>query len=98
MNNTIILFISEFFLLSACGNEDNEKSKEQSNDNKQKEKSGSVKEIDTDKNVQGNNYRTILPFKESKARGLLHDTMAIRYNCDDFDYRLLELCHDDLTI
>ncbi|MEX6258948.1 CamS family sex pheromone protein [Staphylococcus ureilyticus] len=91
MKRTIILFISTIFLLSACGNEDNEKSKEQSNDNKQQEKSGSVKEIATDKNVQGNNYRTILPFKESQARGLLQDNMANSYNGEDFENGLLEL-------
>ncbi|UXS59111.1 CamS family sex pheromone protein [Staphylococcus ureilyticus] len=91
MKRTIILFISAIFLLSACGNEDNEKSKEQSNDNKQQEKSGSVKEIATDKNVQGNNYRTILPFKESQARGLLQDNMANSYNGEDFENGLLEL-------
>lgn len=91
MKRTIILFISAIFLLSACGNEDNEKSKEQSNDNKQQEKSGSVKEIATDKNVQGNNYRMILPFKESQARGLLQDNMANSYNGEDFENGLLEL-------
>ena len=32
--------------------------------------SNQVKEIATDKNVQGDNYRTLLPFKESQARGL----------------------------
>src|SRR5699024_690602 len=62
-----------------------------SNDNKQQEESGSVKEIATDKNVQGNNYRTILPFKESQARGLLQDNMANSYNGEDFEHGLLEL-------
>ena len=91
MKRTIILFISAIFLLSACGNDDNEKSKEQPDDNKQQEKSGSVKEIATDKHVQGNNYRTILPFKESQARGLLQDNMANSYNGEDFENGLLEL-------
>lgn len=91
MKRTIILFISAIFLLSACGNDDNEKSKEQPDDNKQQEKSGSVKEIATDKHVQVNNYRTILPFKESQARGLLQDNMANSYNGEDFENGLLEL-------
>ena len=91
MKRSIILFISAIFLLSACGNDDNEKSKEQPDDNKQQEKSGSVKEIATDKHVQGNNYRTILPFKESQARGLLQDNMANSYNGEDFENGLLEL-------
>ena len=55
------------------------------------QESGSVKEIATDKNVQGNNYRTILPFKESQARGVLQDNMANSYNGEDFEDGLLEL-------
>ena len=57
----------------------------------QQKESGSVKEIATDKNVQGDNYRTILPFKESQARGLLQDNMANSYNCEDFENGLLDL-------
>ncbi|WP_426704628.1 CamS family sex pheromone protein [Staphylococcus shinii] len=89
MKRTIILFISAIFVLSACG-QNEEKPKEKSNDNEQQE-SGSVKEIATDKNVQGDNYRTILPFKESQARGLLQDNMANSYNGEDFENVLLDL-------
>ncbi|OEK89510.1 hypothetical protein AST15_04235 [Staphylococcus shinii] len=89
MKRTIILFISAIFVLSACG-QNEEKLKEKSNDNEQQE-SGSVKEIATDKNVQGDNYRTILPFKESQARGLLQDNMANSYNGEDFENGLLDL-------
>ena len=54
--------------------------------NKQETKTDSKCEtIATDKNVQGDNYRTILPFKESKARGVLQDNMANSYNGDDFE-------------
>ncbi|EHY93000.1 hypothetical protein SSME_08770 [Staphylococcus saprophyticus subsp. saprophyticus KACC 16562] len=77
-------------VLTACGNND-EKSKEQSNEKEQQKESGSVKEIATDKNVQGDNYRTILPFKESQARGLLQDNMANSYNGEDFENGLLDL-------
>lgn len=90
MKRTIILFISAILVLTACGNND-EKSKEQSNEKEQQKKSGSVKEIATDKNVQGDNYRTILPFKESQARGLLQDNMANSYNGEDFENGLLDL-------
>ena len=90
MKRTIILFISAILVLTACGNND-EKSKEQSNEKKKKKESGSVKEIATDKNVQGDNYRTILPFKESQARGLLQDNMANSYNGEDFENGLLDL-------
>ncbi|NWK83920.1 CamS family sex pheromone protein [Staphylococcus sp. GSSP0090] len=90
MKRTIILFISAILVLSACGNND-EKSKEQSNEKEQQNESGSVKEIATDKNVQGDNYRTILPFKESQARGLLQDNMANSYNGEDFENGLLDL-------
>ncbi|WP_436861136.1 CamS family sex pheromone protein [Staphylococcus caeli] len=90
MKRTIILFISAIFVLSACGHND-EKSKSTSNDKAQQNESGSVKEIATDKNVQGDNYRTILPFKESQARGLLQDNMANSYNGEDFENDLLDL-------
>ncbi|MGO3050776.1 hypothetical protein CD110_02190 [Staphylococcus casei] len=90
MKRTIILFISAIFVLSACGNDDENK-KQASNDNEQQQETGSVKKIATDKNVQGNNYRTILPFKESQARGLLQDNMANSYNGEDFEDGLLEL-------
>ena len=90
MKRTIILFISAILVLTSCGNND-EKSKEQSNEKEQQKESGSVKEIATDKNVQGDNYRTILPFKESQARGLLQDNMANSYNGEDFENGLLDL-------
>lgn len=90
MKRTIILFISAILVLTACGNND-EKSKEQSNEKEQQKESGSVKEIATDKNVQGDNYRTILPFKESQARGLLQDNMANSFNGEDFENGLLDL-------
>lgn len=90
MKRTIILIISAIFVLSACG-QNEEKPKEKSNDNEQQQESGSVKEIATDKNVQGDNYRTILPFKESQARGLLQDNMANSYNGEDFENGLLDL-------
>ncbi|MGT0202767.1 hypothetical protein ACVNPX_15660 [Staphylococcus aureus] len=44
-----------------------------------------------DKNVQGDNYRTLLPFKESQARGLLQDNMANSYNGVILEYGLLKL-------
>ncbi|AID42356.1 CamS family sex pheromone protein [Staphylococcus xylosus] len=90
MKRTIILIISAIFVLSACG-QNEEKPKEKSKDNGQQQESGSVKEIATDKNVQGDNYRTILPFKESQARGLLQDNMANSYNGEDFENGLLDL-------
>ena len=43
------------------------------------------------KYVQGDNYRTLLPFKESQARGLLQDNMANSYNGGDFEDGLLNL-------
>lgn len=90
MKRTIILIISAIFVLSACG-QNEEKPKEKSKDNAQQQESGSIKEIATDKNVQGDNYRTILPFKESQARGLLQDNMANSYNGEDFENGLLDL-------
>lgn len=91
MKRTLILILSAIILLSACGTNDNDK-KDSSNDKQStKNDSGSVKKIATDKNVQGSNYRTILPFKESQSRGLLQDNMANSYNGEDFEDGLLDL-------
>lgn len=92
MKRTLILLISTIFLLAACNNgqKDNQSNKDQS-ESKDSKNSNQVKQIATDKNVQGDNYRTILPFKESQARGLLQDNMANSYNGEDFESGLLEL-------
>lgn len=88
MKRTIILLISTIFLLAACNN--NQSDKDQSG-SKDSQNTNQVKQIATDKNVQGDNYRTILPFKESQARGLLQDNMANSYNGEDFESGLLTL-------
>lgn len=92
MKRTIILLISTIFLLAACNNnqKDNQSDKDQSG-SKGSQNTNQVKQIATDKNVQGDNYRTILPFKESQARGLLQDNMANSYNGEDFESGLLTL-------
>ena len=92
MKRTIILLISTIFLLAACNNnqKDNQSDKEESG-SKNSQNMNQVKQIATDKNVQGDNYRTILPFKESQARGLLQDNMANSYNGEDFESGLLTL-------
>ncbi|MBX5318958.1 CamS family sex pheromone protein [Staphylococcus caprae] len=92
MKRTLILLISTIFLLAACNNgqKDNQSNKDQS-ESKDSKNSNQVKQIATDKNVQGDNYRTILPFKESQARGLLQDNMTNSYNGEDFESGLLEL-------
>lgn len=92
MKRTIILLISTIFLLAACNNnqKDNQSDKDQSG-SKDSQNTNQVKQIATDKNVQGDNYRTILPFKESQARGLLQDNMANSYNGEDFESGLLTI-------
>ncbi|MDZ5507596.1 CamS family sex pheromone protein [Staphylococcus capitis] len=92
MKRTIILLISTIFLLAACNNnqKDNQSDKDESG-SKNSQNTNQVKQIATDKNVQGVNYRTILPFKESQARGLLQDNMANSYNGEDFESGLLTL-------
>lgn len=92
MKRTIILLISTIFLLASCNNnqKDNQSDKDESG-SKNSQNTNQVKQIATDKNVQGDNYRTILPFKESQARGLLQDNMANSYNGEDFESGLLTL-------
>ncbi|MBO1198376.1 CamS family sex pheromone protein [Staphylococcus simiae] len=89
MKRTLILLMSAIFILSACGNgKDDHSEKDNSKNNSN---SNQTKQIATDKNVQGDNYRTLLPFKESQARGLLQDNMANSYNGGDFEDGLLDL-------
>ena len=90
MKRTIILLISTIFILTACSNDKDKKSDQDTNQSKDSH-SSQVKQVATDKNVQGDDYRTILPFKESQSRGLLQDNMANSYNSEGFESGLLEL-------
>ncbi|MDU0423046.1 CamS family sex pheromone protein [Staphylococcus haemolyticus] len=94
MKRTLFLIITSIVLLTACGNNNDNKNNQSVNKQETKTDSNNVKTIATDKNVQGDNYRTILPFKESKARGVLQDNMANSYNGDDFESGLLTLNKD----
>ncbi|MDM7883422.1 CamS family sex pheromone protein [Staphylococcus borealis] len=94
MKRTLFLILTSLVLLAACGNDNDNKNNQSVNKQESKSDSNNVKTIATDKNVQGDNYRTILPFKESKARGVLQDNMANSYNGDDFESGLLKLSKD----
>lgn len=94
MKRTLFLILTSLVLLAACGNDNDNKINQSVNKQESKSDSNNVKTIATDKNVQGDNYRTILPFKESKARGVLQDNMANSYNGDDFESGLLKLSKD----
>ncbi|WP_278926625.1 CamS family sex pheromone protein [Staphylococcus auricularis] len=92
MKKIFLLFISTVFILAACGNDDDNKQDNKSdNASSTKSESNSAKQTVTDKQVQGDDYRTILPFKESQSRGLLQENMANSYNGDDFESGLLDL-------
>ncbi|MEB6610793.1 CamS family sex pheromone protein [Staphylococcus borealis] len=94
MKRALFLILTSLVLLAACGNDNDNKNNQSVNKQESKSDSNNVKTIATDKNVQGDNYRTILPFKESKARGVLQDNMANSYNGDDFESGLLKLSKD----
>lgn len=89
MKRTFVLLISLLLILTACGNKD-EQDKSDKNESSNKTDSNNVKQIATDKDVQGDDYRMILPFKESQARGLLQQNMASGYNGEDFEDGLLK--------
>lgn len=91
MKRTLLLVIMSLVLLAACGNGNNKNDQSVNKQEDTSSNSNNVKTIATDKKVQGDNYRTILPFKESKARGVLQDNMANSYNGDDFESGLLNL-------
>ena len=78
MKRLLLLVITSLMILTACGNGNDKNS--QSNNKQQEQNSNNVKTVATDQEVQGDNYRTILPFKESQARGVLQDNMANSYN------------------
>ena len=63
MKRTLFLIITSIVLLTACGNNNDNKNNQSVNKQETKTDSNNVKTIATDKNVQGDNYRTILPFK-----------------------------------
>ncbi|ARJ50175.1 CamS family sex pheromone protein [Staphylococcus lutrae] len=90
MKKSIVLLLSLSLVLTACAPSDDasKASKEKTATQQDKNK---VKEIATDKNVQGTDYRTILPFKESQARGLIQENMANSYNGEDFEDGLLDI-------
>ena len=66
MKRLLLLVITSLMILTACGNGNDKNS--QSNNKQQEQNSNNVKTVATDQEVQGDNYRTILPFK-SQARG-----------------------------
>lgn len=87
MKKRTLVIVGLSLVLVGCGPDDNEPSSSKENTSTQND----VKQIATDKNVQGDNYRTILPFKESQARGLTQENMANTYNGEDFETGLLNI-------
>ena len=87
MKKRTLVIVGLSLVLVGCGPDDNELSSSKENTSTQND----VKQIATDKNVQGDNYRTILPFKESQARGLTQENMANTYNGEDFETGLLNI-------
>lgn len=87
MKKRTLVIVGLSLVLVGCGPDDNEPSSSKENISTQND----VKQIATDKNVQGDNYRTILPFKESQARGLTQENMANTYNGEDFETGLLNI-------
>ncbi|MBI5974749.1 CamS family sex pheromone protein [Staphylococcus canis] len=87
MKKRMMTILGLTLMLTACAPKSDTES-QIDNDAKNKEH---VKEIATDKAVQGDNYRTLLPFKESQARGLIQENMANSYNGEDFEDGLLNI-------
>ncbi|UXR69022.1 MULTISPECIES: CamS family sex pheromone protein [unclassified Staphylococcus] len=96
MKRTIAMMLGLSLLLAACAPTDDEQPKQKQDDEQTNtsKKQTKVKDMATDQNVQGDNYRTILPFKESQARGLVQEEMANGYNGEDFEDGLLNISRD----
>lgn len=92
MKKSIVLVLGLSLVLTACSpvNDKDSKSSKQNTESQQQDRN-KVKQIATDKDVQGDDYRTILPFKESQARGLIQENMANSYNGEDFEDGLLDI-------
>lgn len=74
-----ILMLSTI-ILASCSNGTPE------SNNKEKDK-----QISTDVQISNDYYRTLLPFKESQARGLTSSNMASSYNGEAFEDGLLNI-------
>ncbi|AKS66706.1 lipoprotein [Staphylococcus schleiferi] len=92
MKKSIVLVLGLSLVLTACSpvNDKDSKSSKQNTESQQQDRN-KVKQIATDKDVQGDDYRTILPFKESQARGLIQENMANSYNGENFEDGLLDI-------
>lgn len=92
MKRTIAMMLGLSLVLTACAPTDDEQPQhKQDGEQNTSKKQTKVKDMATDQNVQGDNYRTILPFKESQARGLIQEEMANGYNGEDFEDGLLNI-------
>lgn len=80
MKKLSIILISAL-LLAACG----------TNNEADNTKEKSEKQIATDIQISNDYYRTLLPFKESQARGLTSTNMANAYNGNAFETGLLRI-------
>ncbi|EKU46852.1 CamS family sex pheromone protein [Staphylococcus massiliensis] len=92
MKKSLTVLLSLSLILTACGSGEKDSQKqEEAQENDTSDGSSKIKQIVTDKNVSGDNYRTILPFKESAARGLIQEKMANSYNGENFESGLLDI-------
>jgi len=81
MMKKVPIVLLSALLLTACGSNDDATS-QQNNDDKQ---------MATDIQISGDYYRTLLPFKESQARGLTSSNMTSAYNGDAFETGLFRI-------
>lgn len=81
MKRISILLLSSI-ILASCSNDA---------PNKEDNKDSTSKQISTDNQISNNYYRTLLPFKESQARGLTSSNMASSYNGEAFEDGLLNI-------
>lgn len=81
MKRISILLLSSI-ILASCSND---------TPNKEDNKDSTSKQISTDNQISNNYFRTLLPFKESQARGLTSSNMASSYNGEAFEDGLLNI-------
>lgn len=83
----IALTLVTVLFLSACNTTETTKSKEESKQ----------KQVATEVQISNDYYKTLLPFKESQARGLISTNMANGYNSKAFEQGLLAISREQFS-
>ncbi|WP_160724255.1 CamS family sex pheromone protein [Bacillus sp. USDA818B3_A] len=89
MRKISLLALSLVFLLSACA-----PNFQKQNETVQTDEESSDKAIIPKYNISNNYYRTILPFEQGEARGLVVNNINTRYDLNEFEMGLMRIAQN----